>query len=150
MMLHLRNTLFSAFVLMASLACTGCGDDHPHTVTVQGTVIYQGQPLEGGELTFQPLMTNTDGLRRPATGQIATDGTYQLSTFSQGDGALPGEYHVAITSLVGPAPIEVVDGGRSTRESRIPLKYGNPASSGLRASVPTDAGQRVTVDFDLQ
>lgn len=137
-------------LLPLSLLAAGCGDGLPATVEVHGRVTYQGQPLPGGELSFQPLVTSADGLRRPATGQIEADGTYRLSTFSSGDGALPGEYLVAINSFVGPAPIEVVDGGEAARESRIPLKYGNPATSGLRATVPAEGGKSITLDFDLE
>ncbi|MEX1224555.1 MAG: hypothetical protein WEA31_08415 [Pirellulales bacterium] len=131
------------------LLAVGCGDGLPPTVEVHGRVTYQGQALPAGEVTFQSQGAANDGLRRPATGQIEAGGTYRLSTFSHGDGALPGEYRVAINSFVGTPPLEEIDGGNDVRETRIPLKYGNPATSGLQASVPTEGGQRITLDFDL-
>jgi hypothetical protein len=60
-------------------------------VDVHGTVARNGQPMSAGKVLFSPL---SDG--EPAAGIIQPDGTFQLSTHRENDGALIGKYRVAI------------------------------------------------------
>ena len=64
----------------------GCGSDMSPgdgmTVPVKGKVTYKGEPLSQGEVVFEP-----DG-GREAYGWVQLDGTFELTTFKQGDGAL--------------------------------------------------------------
>lgn len=67
------------------LLATGCGDGAPavsssqEEATVRGTVTYQGTPLAGGEIRFNPA-----NARRPAavmrTARIEKDGSYTIKT----------------------------------------------------------------------
>jgi len=128
------------------LVC-GCGESGPRTIEIRGTVTTGGKTLEGGTITFKPTNVPDGGARRPAIGQIESDGSYTLSTFTHGDGALPGEYAVVITSLVGAPPLTVWEENPPKRKSRIPLKYNRADTSGLTASIPADAKGRLTLDF---
>jgi hypothetical protein len=86
-----------ALVLFQSLTfVTGCGglsgdSDRPTVVNVSGTVTLNNQPIEGATVLFSP----TDG-GLGATGLTDADGKFQLRTFEQNDGAVPGRYDVAV------------------------------------------------------
>src|SRR6476660_5779935 len=75
----------------------GCGDDTglAKRYPVSGTVTYHDAPLEKGQITFIPADRTK---QREAAGTIE-GGRYTLTTGTAGDGALPGEYGVTITSL---------------------------------------------------
>ena len=80
--------------LLAPLYGLGCGaadDGRPTRYPVSGTVTMNGQPVAGATLNF----LSSDG-SRSAVGQTDAQGRYELTTFSPGDGALPGDYGVAI------------------------------------------------------
>ena len=149
-LLSTRPTSLPLGLLLVALLLPGCGDGRPRTIAVRGRVTHDGKPLEAGTITFQPAQTPEGIPRRPAVGQIQPDGTYVVSTFEKGDGALPGEYRVAITSYVGEPPIEVLEESPPPRPSRIPLKYTSPATSGLKVTIPPDARGPVTRDFDVK
>jgi hypothetical protein len=64
----------------------GCGGDGTHDVT--GRVTFEdGSPLTKGEVVFE-------GEEFEAIGRIKEDGTYELSSYGDGDGAPPGTYKV--------------------------------------------------------
>jgi hypothetical protein len=58
---------------------------------VRGTVAHNGRPMSGGKVVFAPL---SDG--EPAAGIIQPDGSYQLSTHRENDGAIVGKYRVTV------------------------------------------------------
>jgi hypothetical protein len=61
-------------------------------IKVRGTLLFNGQPVEGATILFE----NPDG-GRPAVGHTDKEGIFQLTTFKQQDGAMAGTYKVAIT-----------------------------------------------------
>ena len=75
---------------------TGCRSEGTRPYPVRGTVVLEnGQPatdLAGGLITFTSSATKTS-----SSGEIGPDGTFELSTQRQGDGALPGTYEVAVS-----------------------------------------------------
>lgn len=136
-------------VLAAAIVCTcvGCsGPSAPRTVAVHGKVTYRGQPVAQGTVSFQPVKAAEGYPLRPATGDIAPDGSYQLSTFAAGDGAVPGEYRVVIVSKTSEATLE---NPHAAEHWFIPEKYGNAEQSGLTAIVPADSAEDAPIDFDL-
>jgi hypothetical protein len=73
----------------------GCGG-RERPVKVEGVLTLDGNPLSGATVTFVPAAEG----RRPASGFTDASGTFHLTTYNTGDGALPGEYK--ITVLLGP------------------------------------------------
>jgi len=123
----------------------GCGESLPPTVPVEGAVTWRGSPLAEGEVVFQPDVI-AEGLPiRPATGTLQDDGTYRLSTFRPGDGAVSGKYHVLIHSYVSQPSF---DDPFAPFIWRIPARYGDPLHSGLTATVPADS-RALVLDFEL-
>lgn len=137
-----------AFSLVILALQGGCfGSSAPKTIPVQGKVSYKGQPVSQGTVTFHRVEAANDVLSRPAVGELKSDGTYALSTFTAGDGVMPGKYQVVVVSITSaPSPEEP-----NVREVwGIPRKYGDPAQSGLTAEVAADARGPLNLDFTLE
>ncbi|MCR9296183.1 MAG: carboxypeptidase-like regulatory domain-containing protein [bacterium] len=85
-------------MLRQTLACAalalfvGCGSSNPPTAQVTGTVTLDGNPVEGATVLFIP----DDASNKAATASTQADGTYALTTFEAGDGAMPGSYKVKV------------------------------------------------------
>lgn len=81
----------AAFLLVMA---AGCG---PSLYKVEGKVTLEdGQPMPSGMVSFEMQEGKKLVMAR---GNIELDGSYRLSTYKPGDGALPGKYRV----LVAPA-----------------------------------------------
>jgi len=78
---------------LLTLACAGCGSKYPPTAPVKGKITLNGKPVTTGRVSFHP----TTG-ERPALSNIQPDGSYSLTTFQRGDGALLGHHKVSIKS----------------------------------------------------
>ena len=133
---------------LALMLVAGCsGASKPKTIKVQGKVMYKGQPVTQGDVSFLPVKPAQGYPSRPATGTLKPDGTYQLTSFEANDGAVPGEYQVSIVSKTGGPTPEEPD---AQEEWHIPKKYGNPAESGLTATVSADASSPLELNFTLE
>ena len=141
---HIRAT---SLVAIGTLMLAGCGSSGPATVPVHGTVTWQGQPLDNGTVVFHPVDVAADGLRRTPMAQLRPDGTFQMSTFAEGDGVMPGRYSVSIQSYTEGVVVDFIDPSKASK-SRIPQRYTTPQTSGLTADVAPDADS-VELQFDL-
>ena len=79
-------------VALCCLLLAGCGPDRPERATVTGKVTFRGAPVPEGKIMFYPETG------RAAVGTITPDGTYHLTTFDPGDGAVLGRHQVTITA----------------------------------------------------
>lgn len=128
----------SRFVLAGIALCmmaTGCGGDGKY-VPVSGTITYNGSPLKGAMVSFQPVAkSGMDAGGVGSTGRTDDNGRYTLdaSTPQPTPGALVGKHTVRI-SLVpsGTAPandnmdagnVMSKKGGASIATQPIPAKY---------------------------
>jgi hypothetical protein len=125
-------------------AISGCTEtiERPQTFPVGGKVTYKGQPVPKGTVTFQPDQG------QPAVGDIQSDGSYKLSTFVDGDGALPGHHKVfIIANTADPTMIPGSTPGWTPPKDIVPKKYNKVGTSGLEANVSKD---KADIDFDLK
>jgi hypothetical protein len=130
-----RRTVAATTVLVCLPVLSGCGGDP----SVTGRVTYQSRPLASGQISF------IAGDGRSASGTINSDGTYFVARVPA------GRVVVVVTSLVpgrGPIPSPVlVKGARRTAvESAIPVRYGDPRTSGLTCFIGRDAQ---TIEIEL-
>ncbi len=78
--------------LLVSMA-SGCSQQ-PQTFLVHGMVVFpDGKPLTKGTIEFE---VTRDSKPITATGEIASDGTFQLGTFQAKDGAIAGKHRVVV------------------------------------------------------
>jgi hypothetical protein len=103
----------------------GCGANGagtmPNLVPVTGKVTFKGQPLTTGTVRFEP-----DDFGRPATGKLQSDGTFVLTTLTDGDGVVAGHHRVSIF------------GTDSKAKPAVPKKYADGQSSKFEADVSVE------------
>jgi hypothetical protein len=122
------STWPALLMLLMLMSLAGCGG--LTTYPVDGKVVYDdGSPakdLAGYTVSFE----HEDG-QHSASGVIDGEGSFKLSTENPDDGAIAGNYRVAITPPEPPvdAPIP---------PPKIRREYGDFASSGLTAEVKSE------------
>jgi len=148
-----------ALSVSATVVVLGCGSDESglgRRYKVTGKITYKGAPVPHGTVSFLPTKPPPpEG--RAAQGEI-TDGYYTLSTSGNNDGALPGDYNVAVIAVdldlskalaanQGKPRLGNAAHQEALKEAKklIPTKYGLGETSGLKATVTTGN----TFDFDL-
>ena len=128
---------------LTALLSAGCGGARP--VPVQGVVTFDGSPLADAAVRF--ISQEPGG--RDATGFTDEQGAFQLTTFRQNDGALPGLYKVtvryskAVKAQQGKGPADaqksgVQVGGSPKAPMVIPPVYSRPDMTILKHRVPDD------------
>lgn len=128
-------------VALAVLACVGCGAGR--TVSVTGTVLRKGKPV-----SLARVMFSTAGAP-VAVGLSDASGRYSLSTFREGDGAVPGLHRVIAQPIVRlAADGETPDPSTPLDRPDIPLACQDFTTTPLRVEVV--AGGSNTIDLDLK
>ncbi|MHB8900145.1 MAG: carboxypeptidase-like regulatory domain-containing protein [Thermoguttaceae bacterium] len=139
--------------LLLLAGCAPPAADRPATYPVTGVVTYKGEPVADANVNFQ--LAGGSGY---AVGKTDAAGKYTLMTFVDGDGALPGEYKVAITKFeqtaqasAAPDTSEEYAPAEQSEEAApaknlLPAKYANSETSGLTATVTEGPS---TADFEL-
>jgi hypothetical protein len=135
---------------VALLAVAGCGSAKVYPVS--GRVNFNGKPMAGtGSITFIPVVQKEGAPM--AGGEVLANGTYQLTTVKANDGALAGEYRVAITQVTSVEPQPVPDGEAAPAvvaalppDQLIPAIYADHVNSPLTATVKAENN---TINFEL-
>ena len=73
-------------LLFTSAGCSG-DPNMPKLGKVHGTVTYKGKPVDSGTVTFNPIPGKGGETGQNATGEIESDGSYEMTTFNTGNGA---------------------------------------------------------------
>ena len=145
---------FVAIACSLSLAAlAGCqtsdSGNHPPVLKASGTVLYQGKPVEGADVTFNNTAAKSTGM-----GKTDSAGRFTLSTFAKNDGVVPGKQLVAIRRVEvidkTPKDVDVSAGGKALPpEIRwiVPEKYSNVTQSGLTADVTEGGANDFTFDL---
>ena len=128
-----------AAVMVILTLLTGCGAGlHP----IEGQVVWKdGTPakeLAGGQVVFE-----NEAAKTSARGVIQPDGTFKVTTTKPDDGALAGEYKIAVLEFRKNAGAE----GTGLAPALLDTKYADFASSGLTATVkPGPNAVKLTVE----
>lgn len=121
----------TGLVLLFGLTLVGCdkGDRLATYETVGKVVFKDGSPLEGGTIIFE----STD---HPVTARatIQMDGSFELGTYEDDDGAVAGKHKVAIA----PAMDMTVDRDEVRPPKLIHDRFRDVDSSGLEFEVVED------------
>jgi hypothetical protein len=118
--------LVLAFALMV-----GCGADpnRPETFPVRGQLFVNGRPAEGARVVLHPKNGESFDQRgsRPQ-GTVGADGSFELTTYGEADGAPEGTYEVSIFWLANP---DAVNPG----PDRLGGRFSVPGESGITVEV---------------
>jgi hypothetical protein len=118
----------------------GCSDRLP-TYPVSGIVQFEaGKPVHVGTLE---LKSREHGIQ--ARGEIQSDGSFQLTTYSAGDGAVAGLHDCVVVQMVfaeglsahRPSAVGVVDG-----------RHASYSTSGLVVEVSADQNNELTIEVE--
>jgi hypothetical protein len=116
------------------LGAGGCGSQN--LFPVNGKVAHKdGTPVTAGMVIFEPVTQKVS-----ARGEIKSDGTFQIGTYGNNDGAMEGEYKVVI------APPPLPEEGKRVR-SPISPKYQSLESTPLKFTVTKESRKN---KFDIQ
>lgn len=122
--------LWSAIVVIGLLGCSS-GVKSPVCYPVHGKVTSKGKPLADAVVVLHRIGGDVEGNQKPMAVAKA-DGIFELTTYSSGDGAPPGEYAITVElralTTGGEEPIR---NGPNT----LPPKYAKPETSGLKFTV---------------
>lgn len=140
--------------VVVAIAICGCGSGNPDTAPATGSVTYNGKPVEGASVQFSPEETGGKG----ASGKTDASGNFTLTSYEEGDGAVPGKYKVTIykrdESAVKTAEEEhdaaggaAADAPSAAPKELLPVKYKKIETSGLTAEVKADTDN--TFKFEL-
>ncbi len=119
----------ATIALLTLAIAPGCSDQYP-VVPAEGKVFFEGKPLSFGAVVFQPEQGP------PAKALIKPDGSFVLTTFAEGDGAIVGSHRVRVSCFEGQNPQaegQNADSGgmMSLGRALIPRKYNSTGLSGL-------------------
>jgi len=137
----LRNGL--PVLLLCGSLLVGCGPRNPATFPVQGRVEFEdGSVAEIGSVEFRSMTGNE---RMTARGKIEKDGSFTLSTFELGDGALPGDHQVIVQQMV---ISEGLNAAHHQHGRRVPAKYSDYGRSELNAQVKEQKSNPIVIKLD--
>ena len=127
--------LYLAIVGVVGIAClmpaAGC-NRRPGVMPVSGRVTFDGKPLGFGSVMIQPTAGPA------ARGTIGTDGSFTVSTFAPGDGAIIGPATVRVACYEQQRPGTPPPAGElAIGKSLIPEKYTQFATSGIAVTIAT-------------
>lgn len=105
----------------------------PRIVTAKGIVVFEdGSPVTVGTVETNSLIEK--GVQ--STGKIQPDGSFVLSTFGDGDGAMVGEHQCVVVQFV---MAEDFEGHKASTLGVVHPMHNSYATSGLKITVP-DSG----------
>ena len=141
--MYLPSSAYAVSLALCTLACTSCGSGgHEPVYQVSGKVLFNGKPATGATVVFHLTGDNKATAVHPQ-GTAADDGTFKISTFEQDDGAPAGSYDVTVSWT------KPIHPGEKDEVSLLPIRYGRPQSSGLRAQVKPEATNNLAA-FELK
>jgi hypothetical protein len=147
-----RCTFVICLGLLTASLSVGCGKSRPEikgkmpVFPVKGKAVMDGQPMAGATIIFHPTEDFPKGSaqQRPRA-VVGDDGTFQVSTYDNNDGAPAGEYKVTI-SWKGDT-----EGLNNEQQAELPEKapetVQHPRSSKLRVEVKN--GDNSLPEWDL-
>ncbi len=125
---------------------SGCSDVKlEKVVPVAGVLKYQGKPLEGYHITFQPVEKDRQG----AGGDTDASGAFKMGTNKPGDGAAVGKHRVGVTFNS-----QVTEGepGKETFKTltpkvKLPTKFEDPSTSGVEVDIPAAGNTALEIEL---
>ena len=117
----MRTTLTISFAFCLLAGCSGRTKDPPRVPVhpVEGKLIVGGRLAGNSRVVFHPV-DKANSIPINPVANTRPDGTFQLMTYTTGDGAPAGEYIVTVVWLNDSIPIDECRGARP-HDSRPPV-----------------------------
>jgi len=129
--------LLLLLLCVASVGCSGRLATYP----VQGKVQFVGgAPVRVGTVELKSLDHAVQ-----ARGEIQEDGSFTLSTFADGDGAVAGKHACVVVQFV---MLEEAVGHRPSKMGVIAPRYSSYATSGLSIEVLPQSSNDVVIEVE--
>jgi hypothetical protein len=137
--------LWTLLMIGCSASLMGCGSAKD-THVVQGKVVFS----DGTPVQFGDVETLSVEKRINARGKINKDGTFTLTTYDAGDGAVPGQHKAVVIQMTGSPLIATAKMGPVKHEHGhdISAKYRSYDTSGLGFTVEAGKVNEVTFVID--
>jgi hypothetical protein len=151
--MNIRLHTIGSLLAGISLLLSGCGDRPIDTSMAEGTVTFNGQPVEGANVMFSPA---NEGAGSPAYATTDASGRFVLQTQqgAPGAGTTAGEYTVTISKvqMVGTGRKQTTPEGVEEEimepKEVLPRQYKFQSSTPLTATVVE--GQPNVFEFNLE
>jgi hypothetical protein len=131
-------SVFAPIALLIALLVVhpGCNSGQLKTYPVQGQVVFKdGSPVKVGLIE-----TKAVGKDVQATGSIAKDGTFSLTTYRENDGAIAGEHKLVIVQMI---PVEDIPNYRPSTMGVVNRKYASYNTSGLTMTIVPNGENKI-------
>ena len=123
------NRFAIRLLLGGLLFLAGCGSRGPRMYPVTGEVVFaDGVALQSGIVEFTAVEQEIS-----SSGRIGPDGKFQLTTISDGDGAVAGEHRAIVIASLGDGLVTHSHDAKTLR--RPAKKFANYKTSGLKFTV---------------
>ena len=131
--------LFERVSLLLFVAViAGCSNDRLPTYSVQGQVVFSdGSPVRTGSIELKSVQHGVQ-----ARGNIASDGSFQLTTYEENDGAVEGVHKCVVVQLV---MVEELANFTPSTEGVVDPRFGSYSSSDLECRISNTDDNRITV-----
>jgi len=138
-----RRFLPPAACLAVVLVFSGCGPDRPQTIPISGTVTFDGGPPPAPGALYFTSDDPAEGFdRRPAVADFDAEGRFEVKSWEEGDGLVPGHYKITVECWEV-APMM----GEGPPKSYVPEKYTSDRTTDLEIEVTADdAGREIELD----
>jgi hypothetical protein len=129
----------------AAVFVAGCGGGKQPTYPAGGKVVFSdGTPLPGGWVSFRALDADK---KVSARGPIQSDGTFELTTYKPGDGAVEGQHQALVVPVIRVDRGDLAAGAKPPPSPPpIDKKFSNFETSGLEFMVTNDPRKN---EFDI-
>lgn len=153
-----KNILCIALMTTLSLVAVGCGgSENVEVFPARGIVKFDGKPMiGGGAISLVPVVSQSG---KNAGGIINADGTFVLTTYEDGDGAMTGSFRVIINQTTsqepdyggdsdapGKASVQAVQ--TVTSADVIPTIYSDPVSSPVEIKIEAIELNELTINLE--
>jgi len=155
-----KNIQPSAFMLLLVIVLAGCGEsENVEVFPTRGIVKFNGKPMSGGgAISLVPVVSQSG---KNAGGIINADGTFVLTTYQDGDGAMTGTFRVMINQTTSQEPDYGGDSdapGNGAMKALqtigpdeiIPTIYADPVSSPIEVRIESRELNELTIDLERQ
>ena len=152
-----KNILCPALMIALTAIIVGCGEsENVEVFPARGIVKFDGKPMTGGgAISLVPVVSQNG---KNAGGIINADGTFVLTTYEDGDGAMTGSFRVIINQSTsqepdyggdsdapGKAAVKAVQ--TVTSADIIPTIYSDPVSSPVEVKIEACELNELTIDL---